>query len=231
MNNDDIIHYVDISNELHNLNKLEIYKTLISKSFHEFRNILSIIIGYSDIIKTKTTLSEIENECNVISDSALKLKIILDNLQFLKTDIEIYNVNVGKLLLKIISLLKLICRNLNITCYFNITNETTYINVSFLERIILNILLNAIYAISINGGCIHVEYINYDDHFEIYIHDTGIGISNVNLDNIFNLFFTTHEDTSAGIGLPIVVNLIKQLNGSFYVNNEDWTTFTIHIPK
>jgi len=220
-----------ITNDISSANQLEIYSLIIKKTVHEFRNLLSIINGYSDILNSSNEKCHHEHEIIAISETTNRIKLLLDQLYYPKSETTTFNINVGKSLLYIITLLKNINRRANITCFFDIPRETHMINIRDLECIFLNILINAIQATSENCGCVYVEFLSHNDYFEIQIHDTGIGIPDNDLDKIFNLFFTTKGENGTGIGLSITLDLIKQLKGSIHVENKDWTTFTICIPK
>jgi len=65
----------------------------------------------------------------------------------------------------------------------------------------------------------------------IEFEDTGVGISQDNLDKIFDLFFTTRE-TGTGIGLACVNRIIEDRMGKIEVESEEkkGTKFIIHLP-
>lgn len=97
---------------------------------------------------------------------------------------------------------------------------------------LINLLENALDSIDENGQII--IYVNEKEHgkIEIKISDNGRGISQDNLNKIFNLYFTTKAKGS-GIGLSIVQKIISDHNGLISINSEigKGTTFTILIPK
>ncbi|RLB67870.1 MAG: hypothetical protein DRH04_07445, partial [Deltaproteobacteria bacterium] len=65
----------------------------------------------------------------------------------------------------------------------------------------------------------------------IEISDTGPGISENDLDNIFNPFFTT-KSQGTGLGLSITHRIIEQHRGTISVDShpDTGTTFTITLP-
>lgn len=105
-----------------------------------------------------------------------------------------------------------------------------------IHQVLLNILDNAIYAISKydrNGGkklSIHTREI--DNQAEIRITNTGENIPEENLKQIFDPFFTTKEPGEGiGLGLSIGYTVVKEHGGSIQVENTvDGVTFTIRIP-
>ncbi|HCJ66167.1 MAG TPA: hypothetical protein DHV62_02275, partial [Elusimicrobia bacterium] len=75
---------------------------------------------------------------------------------------------------------------------------------------------------------------------EIWFSDTGSGIAEENLKNLFKPFFSTKED-GTGLGLAIVKQIIKEHNGTIEVvskphqgvnqnGSHQGTTFLIKLP-
>jgi two-component system sensor histidine kinase HydH len=76
---------------------------------------------------------------------------------------------------------------------------------------------------------ISVRAFEEKDNSVIEISDTGSGIPEEILPNIFEPLFTT-KIGGTGLGLPICEKIIAEHNGSIAVKNNP-TTFTIKIPK
>jgi len=105
-----------------------------------------------------------------------------------------------------------------------------------LEKIFSNLLSNAI-RYTPNGGTVTI-YTSLDDtYWSFTISDTGIGISPIDKQHIFDEFYRTanakkHEAVGTGLGLSIVKNLIDQLDGEILIESEvnKGSTFTVKIP-
>ncbi|WP_158540683.1 PAS domain-containing sensor histidine kinase [Romboutsia weinsteinii] len=106
-----------------------------------------------------------------------------------------------------------------------------------MERIILNLLSNAI-KFNKDNGHIYI-FIDCDDDFvKIQVKDTGVGIPNDKLGEVFEKFrqvsnrFTKISEGS-GIGLSLVKSLVELHNGTIEVASvlNEYTIFTIKIPN
>ncbi|PLX17207.1 MAG: hypothetical protein C0599_14070 [Salinivirgaceae bacterium] len=101
-----------------------------------------------------------------------------------------------------------------------------------LHQVFLNIISNAIQAISDNGK-ITIETCINDTYLQIKISDNGAGIKKENLKHIFDPFYTTKEPgEGTGLGLSITKKLVEEHNGSIKCKSvfEEGTTFEINLP-
>jgi PAS domain S-box-containing protein len=104
-----------------------------------------------------------------------------------------------------------------------------------LHQAFINILKNAVQAISDNGKItIETSLNKSEDTIQIIISDTGIGIKSEHLSKIYDPFFTTKEPgEGTGLGLSIVYSIIKEHNGTIvYKSVEDkGTEAIVTFPK
>jgi two-component system sensor histidine kinase AtoS len=102
---------------------------------------------------------------------------------------------------------------------------------SQLQQVILNLFLNAIQAIPETGEVSVETFADSAGFIRIVVSDTGKGIDEKDLGNMFLPFFTT-KPKGTGLGLPICKRLIEQQNGSIDVahNATGGLTFTISLP-
>ncbi|EKD26689.1 MAG: Sensor protein [uncultured bacterium] len=124
-----------------------------------------------------------------------------------------------------------------------------------IQQIILNIVLNAIQIISDEEGVIEIKvqkkdnikfvsspgmlavksmnFISERDHIEITVKDSGPGISDADLENIFKPFFTT-KAFGTGLGLPMVYKILELLEGGMEIygkSNLGGAKFKIYLPN
>lgn len=118
-----------------------------------------------------------------------------------------------------------------------IINDNIYVKKYYsLFTVLNNLIVNSIDAIKGRGN-INVEQSIIDDNIVLTIIDDGGGIDINLIPYIFNPGFTTKYDkktgnSSTGIGLSHVKNIIDELNGEIKVNSiNNETEFKIVIPK
>lgn len=110
-----------------------------------------------------------------------------------------------------------------------------------LHQVLLNLLVNSIHAISsaIQAGpershSIRIEAIELDSQWSISIIDSGCGISESNMKNIFKPFFTTKDiGIGTGLGLATSYRIVEAWGGHITAESVENTgaTFRILLPK
>ena len=105
-----------------------------------------------------------------------------------------------------------------------------------LEKIILNLLFNAL-KFTPAGGRVSVRAIRDQDHLVIEVEDTGMGISEKNLQNVFSRFWQADDSSrrkyqGVGIGLALVKELTEAQGGKVSVKSVEGkgTSFTVQVP-
>jgi len=102
-----------------------------------------------------------------------------------------------------------------------------------LQQVFLNILSNALAAVS-DGGHITIKTFEEDrDSVVVIIQDNGAGMSEDTLKHIFEPFFTTKKEYGTGLGLPITYGIVNKLGGDLKAQSQEGkgTMFTIYLPK
>jgi signal transduction histidine kinase len=99
-----------------------------------------------------------------------------------------------------------------------------------IEQIFTNLFLNSIDEMS-GGGKLVVELDHDDRDIIIQVSDSGRGIPLENLPNIFDPFFST-KTRGTGMGLPIVLRIVKNYGGKIevFATGESGTTFLVRLP-
>ena len=105
-----------------------------------------------------------------------------------------------------------------------------------LKTIINNLLTNAIKYSDSGKENRYITINTYEDHQsnKIVISDNGIGIKPEYQHKIFDMFFVTNNNNKGtGLGLYLVKDAIKALNGTIEITSkiDIGTKFTINLPK
>jgi signal transduction histidine kinase len=110
-----------------------------------------------------------------------------------------------------------------------------------ISRVILNLFNNAFYAVSERQKAEGVRYEptvtvgtkKLNGKIEINVKDTGNGISQKNLEKIFQPFFTTKPTgQGTGLGLSLAYDIIKAQGGEIKVETEEGkgSEFSVQLP-
>ncbi|WP_414552618.1 DICT sensory domain-containing protein [Anabaena sp. CCY 0017] len=105
------------------------------------------------------------------------------------------------------------------------------------RQIVISLLQNSI-KFTPNGGQIWVKACVQGDYVQLEFRDTGIGISENEISNIFDCFYRvrsgiTEDVGGAGLGLTIVKRLLWRCGGSIYVKSKlnQGSTFIVQLPR
>ncbi|MCK9554614.1 ATP-binding protein [bacterium] len=116
---------------------------------------------------------------------------------------------------------------------FKISGAKITGDMSDLQQAFLNLLLNAVDAVS-EGGKIEISTETENGFVIVKIKDNGCGIDDVELPKIFDLFYTSKiSGRGIGLGLSITHNIIRNHNGMIDVRSKkDYgTEFVIKFPS
>jgi len=101
-----------------------------------------------------------------------------------------------------------------------------------INQVLLNLLINASQAIS-DRGEITIRSFVKDQHIVVEVQDTGIGMAEDQLDEIFTPFYTTKAPgQGTGLGLAISYSIIERHRGHISVRSEvgEGSCFSISLP-
>ena len=125
---------------------------------------------------------------------------------------------------------------LNLSLDLHEVDEPAYVDREMWEKIVLNLLSNAL-KFTFEGE-IAVSLQQKDEHLELVVRDTGIGIPSTELPHIFDRFHRvkgtrsrTHE--GSGIGLALVAELVKLHGGSVGAESVEGggTRIFVRVPR
>ena len=207
---------------------------------HELNNPLGVIIMYSNILLEEMSEDNpTRDDLKLIVEQTERCKNIVGGLLNFarKNQVKLQETNISEFIKHSISS---IIKPENIEVIFNsdLKNPILQIDQSQMMQVITNLAKNAVDAMP-NGGELKIFLEEHNDSVEINIKDTGVGISEENLDKIFTPFFTTKESgKGTGLGLPWIYGIVKMHRGKInVVSNTDpnkgslGTNFIIVLPR
>ncbi|WP_108803249.1 ATP-binding protein [Aquimarina sp. Aq107] len=229
------------------LDKEKFKNSFIANINHEIRTPLTGILGFIEVLEKTNLNFEQEELARIIKRQSIHLNALIEDM------VDISKIESGKI--KIIDerfLFINLVEGFEET-YAKLAEEKgiefeTYIDPSIQEYLIgdrtrvfqiLNNILNNAFKFTEEGKVSLSVTKNYQRTNKINvgfkIEDTGLGIQEENLENIFNRFTRFNGDkqiSGTGLGLAIVKDLVDLLNGEIKVTSEPdkGTTFEIKLP-
>ena len=207
---------------------------------HDLRSPLTSILGLLNIMREEVSDAGTIHLVSLMEESILKLdNTIRDIVAYSRnnrTNITIEPIGLKLLIEEIMGNLRYLeTGEFKIPEQIQIKNEIVFLGDRNRIQIILNNLLaNAIrYRHPARKPEVIVDAILKGQFVQITVKDNGLGINEKHIGKIFEMFYRT-SDTSAGsgLGLYIVRETIKKLNGSIDVVSQinEGSTFTIVLP-
>jgi len=248
----DITEHKNLEEQFQQAQKMEAIGKLTGGVAHDFNNILTVIIGFSDYLlmrykNDKHLISYINNikEAGNRAASLTHQLLAFSRKQILQPKV----VNLNTIILNIKKMVgRLIGEDIELILNLDPSLENAKLDIHQIEQVIMNLAVNARDAM-LKGGKLIIETKNVflgeeyiKNHIPtkpgyyvmLTISDNGIGIDKETQEHIFEPFYTTKkEGKGTGLGLATVYGIIKQSNGYIWVYSElnTGTTFKIYFPS
>jgi signal transduction histidine kinase len=229
-----------IGRHLQTADRLAAISRLTGGVAHEVKNPLNAMLMHVELAKMKLNHGDydLQPQMEVISSEILRLdRVVKTFLDFTKpVELHVAETNLQSLIQEIADLARPQTMALGIELILTQSEEPVSVTVDqdLLKQAILNIVVNAIEAMSQSGkpfGVLRIESGVRGDAAEIRIADTGPGIPPELREKIYNLYFTTKSNGS-GIGLAMTFQIVQLHDGTIEVATEagKGTTFTVRLP-
>ena len=220
-------------------------KEFVADVSHELKTPITSIMGYADTLLESDYDKEMQTKfLEVISSEARRMARLVTDLLVLsrydnkKVTKEESVFDLGELTKNCIDRLRFEVekKNHNVECFVTANVPPVNADKYGIERVILNIISNAIKYTPENGVIkVYVGFVYNDAYIKVI--DNGIGIPEADLSRIFERFYRVDKARSrelggTGLGLPIAKEIIEQNNGSIDIKSEagKGTEVVIRIP-
>lgn len=214
---------------------------------HDLKNPVSALTGISEFVKdniSKLDKKDAQEYINSISKSAYSIYDLLVNLlnwsqtQSKSITCSPAHVNVKEVVQKNVILLDQQFRNKHITLNLNIAEEhVIFADYNMFDTVVRNLLSNSVKFTEYNGS-VTVSSVIHDAEIVISVSDTGVGMSDDQLQRLFkldkdNISVGTAGERGTGLGLVICRDFIEANKGKINVTSKPGagTTFYISLPK
>jgi signal transduction histidine kinase len=223
--------------------KLASIGMLTSGIAHEINNPLTIIYGYIEFLKMELSSKGLDNEEFTKIIAALEnateaiRKIVLGLKTFIHVDEEEQNpFDINSAIQGSIDLVSFLYEKekIDIETEFSTENIEVVGNIGGFQQVIMNLFSNAKDAME-KSSVKKIKLRTFLDGNNVILEasDTGCGMSEETCKKIFEKFFTTKPvGKGTGLGLDILQNIIKKMNGQIDVRSKEneGTTFIIKLP-
>ncbi len=248
----DITRSTELEEQLRQAQKLESLGQLTGGVAHDFNNLLTVLQGNAELMVERLDRSDPLYPLAEMSHKAAQRGADLTHrlLAFARRQVlDASPVDINRLLAGMDNLLRRTLReDIDIELVRGGGLWMTHVDESQLESALLNLVLNARDAMP-GGGRLTMETANtrLDDRYAeehnevtpgqyvmVAVSDTGCGIEQQSLKQLFDPFFSTKEEgKGTGLGLSMVYGFIKQSRGHIKVYSEpgQGTTVRIYLPR
>ena len=214
-------------------------KQFSSDVSHELRTPITVILAQSDYaLQYSDTFEEAKESLEVINRHAKRMTNLINQIMELsklerQKEIEKEKINLSNIVLQLLEDYKPLLESKNLNLVYNVEKDLRIQgNKIMLERVFLNILMNAVKFTKTN---IEISLTREDKTAVLKIRDDGIGISEENKKFIWERFFQVNdsrnkeENKGSGLGLSMVKKIVDLHSATidFESELEQGTCFTI----
>jgi signal transduction histidine kinase len=234
-------------NEIIRSEKLASVGRLAAGIAHEIGNPIGIILGYLELInKNKSSEDEKKDFLNRIQSEITRVnKIIRQLLDFSRpSNGEPQETHIHELIMNTVDILipQPVMGAIRIDYQLKANNDEIIADPNQLQQVFLNVILNAADSLAEEDNrkgkdsekVLTILSVNANDAMELRFEDNGSGISEEELAQIFDPFYTTKEPgEGTGLGLSVCYRIVEGLGGTIRAESEkgQGTKIIITIPQ
>nr|WP_246771386.1 ATP-binding protein [Aeromonas hydrophila] len=209
---------------------------------HEIRTPINIINGFLTLVLERTTLNDIDREELEYTKSAADglLCLVGDVLDVTKIEagqlsLEPLPINMGDLVHDVVAMFLTLAKGKKVALRLEnqLNNSLVQLDPLRTKQILFNLIGNAVKFT--HAGTVAVSVSDTDNKINISVQDSGIGIDDAKLADLFQPFVQVHDDPcyqGSGLGLSITKRLCELMGGSISISSEKGkgTKVTVILP-
>lgn len=195
---------------------------------HEINNPTQVMLGNLDMIidELGTSIAPVQQDVDLVIKQIYRIQEIINNLlQYAHPDQYsryITDINVNNFVRDTLKLINYLHNDYQFKIKLDLSaTHSIRINQHELQQVVVNLIVNAVHALHEHDGEITILTRDWANKGVIIsIADNGSGISESQLERIFNPFYTTKEQgEGTGLGLSVSYSLIRRYGGNITVNS------------
>ncbi|MBS4195036.1 HAMP domain-containing histidine kinase [Bacillus sp. FJAT-49870] len=203
--------------------KLEAVEQMGAAISHEIRNPLTSAIGFAQLLNEESLESRKRLQYLSIIKGELEAaeQVIKDYLTFSKPQIDtLEKLNVNNELFHILKLMEPLANSysIKISCKFSSIGYIEGDRQNF-HQCFINIIRNVIESLP-NGGDILIETEVNKKNIIIYIKDSGLGMSKINIERLGEPHYVTNGKKGTGLGTMVAYSIVRAMKGTIDVKSE-----------
>jgi signal transduction histidine kinase len=231
-------------------NLVQLKSEFLNQVSHELRTPLAVIMGYLECImdglygqvetKHKEILKAVSKQSNDLKNMIDQI-LVFSRLEAGKDKVRVEEFPISKIVNDIRDTYEFLGRQKGLDVKWDVPTgiPRAKSDPDRIKEILSNLLQNAVKYTDKGSIFTHIQHADSTDSIVIEVKDTGVGIPNQCLANIFEPFVQVHKTSSEnsrggiGLGLSIVKRHVEQLRGTINVQSEPGkgTTFRIIVPR
>jgi len=207
---------------------------------HDFNNVLTVISGYGDLLRSTLDPGTQREDAHEIVKAASRGQALTQQLLSFsrRTVAQPRLVDLNTIVREIQRMLeRLLDRQIRLETSLEPGLAPVEADVGQIEQVLVNLAVNARDAMQESGGTLAITtralVVDGEPLVELRLADTGQGMDEETCARVFEPFFTTKEpDKGTGLGLATVRDIVAQSGGTITVASTlgEGTTFTILFP-
>lgn len=229
-----------LHSRLRHVQKMEALGTLTGGVAHDFNNILSIIMGYAELVQEDVNHSQqAANNLEEVRKAVMRARNVVKHLMTFsrKGESDRTEHPIAIEIKQSVELMKTTVPD-SVTIRESISDNLPLVmgEPVQIRQVAVNLVKNASEAMEETGGVVTIELdsvalseadisfapeLNPGDYVRLRVTDTGHGIASGDIDRIFDPYFTTRDiGKGSGLGLSVVLGIVKNHGGGIRATSE-----------